>query len=580
MRLYDKIQIGIMKPREIDYYKLIDIARGALKAPLVLKDAQILNLFTGETECADIALYDGIIAGVGKYSGEREINLEGAYALPGFIDAHIHIESSMVTPSRFAAEVIKRGVTTVIADPHEIANVSGPQGVEYMVKDSLGAPVDCLFMLPSCVPATSFETSGAVIDAESVKKHILMPEYLGLGEMMNYPGVLYKDTEVINKVKYASEAGKPVDGHAPGLKGAGLNAYVASGIMTEHEASELSEAKEKISRGMYILVREGTAAKNLEALIPLASTPAYKRMMFCSDDLHPFDMLYRGSIDYSIRRVIDSGIDPLKAISMATLNAAECYGLKDRGAIAPGRIADMVICNNLKELNIIEVIKGGKLLSEGFNESVRDNNSGFSREFNCKKIKKSDIALKIKPENKALVIGLIPDSIITEKIEATGISFENNSSYRKICVVERHKGTGNIAVGIVKGYDIKDGAIATSIAHDSHNIIAIGDNDEDIVTAVNAVIDMNGGIALSKGKRVISELPLEIGGLMTDKSVSEVNNIYEELVRLAREMGVKVGIHPVMSLSFLALPVIPSLKITDKGLFDVDKFGFTETILN
>lgn len=568
-----------MKPREIDYNILIDIARGAVKAPLVLKNARIPNLFTGEIERGDIAVFDGVIAGIGKYSGEKEIDLAGAYALPGFIDSHIHIESSMVTPRRFAAEIVRRGITTVIADPHEIANVSGPKGVEYMVRDSLGAPVDCLFMLPSCVPATSFETSGAIIDSELIKEYINNSDILGLGEMMNYPGLLFKDSEVLNKIKYVNESGKPIDGHAPGLKGLDLNAYAALGIKTEHEASMLLEAKEKIARGMYILVREGTAAKNLEVLIPLANTPAYKRMLFCSDDLHPFDMLYRGSIDYCVRKAVEFGIDPLRAITIATLNAAECYGLHDRGAIAPGRIADIVVCKDLKTLEIQEVIKGGKLLTEVIDESKEDYKTIFSDGFNCKKIDISDIALKINPEDKALVIGLIPNSIITEKIEASGITFDEKSPYRKICVVERHKGTGNIAIGIVKGYDIRGGAVATSIAHDSHNIIAVGDSDSDIATAVNAVIDMHGGVALVKGGRVISELPLEIGGLMTDKSVSEVNNKYEELVRLSREMGVKVGVHPVMSLSFLALPVIPSLKITDKGLFDVDKFGFTDTII-
>jgi adenine deaminase len=478
----------------------------------------------------------------------------------------------MLTPSEFAWALAPTGVTTVIADPHEIANVLGVDGINYMIEDSAGAPVDIKYMLPSCVPATFYETSGAVIDSKITQREILRADILGLGEMMNFPGVLFTDPEVTAKIAAAKSAGKIIDGHAPALTGKELNAYVLAGIGTEHEAFTLKEAEEKLALGMYILIREGSAAKNLNELIPLAKGEGYRRLMFCSDDLHPFDLINRGSINYPVKLAISRGIDPVRAITIATLNAAECYSLKDRGAIAPGKIADMIIFDNFEDMNISTVIKSGKVtVSQG--KTLYDapakkayNISGF----NLKKITADDIKLNFK-RDKINVIGIIPDSIVTDNLLIDKSDIGDTS---KIAVIERHRNTGNIGVGLVKGYNISGGAVATSIAHDSHNIIAIGDNDTDIVNAVNKLIDIKGGIVISAGGKIIKCLSLPVAGLMSDKRIEDVNNNYEELTIIARKMGVPEGVHPFMTLSFLALPVIPHLKITDKGLFDADRFEF------
>ena len=558
--------------------KLIDIARGIIKADLVLKNAQIVNVYTGTIEFNDIAINDGIIAGIGNYDGENNIDLDGKIVLPGLIDSHIHIESSMLIPSKFSDAVLPYGITTVIADPHEIANVSGVSGIKFMIEDSRNSPLDALFMLPSCVPATSFETSGAVIDSTISKKLISDNDILGLGEMMNYPGVIYKDEEVLSKINAAHMEGKIIDGHAPMLKGKDLNAYVAAGIKTDHEASTYEEAEEKIKRGMYILVREGTAAKNLKELIGLARTDAYRRLLLCSDDCHPYDLLNYGTINNSIKLAIAYGVSPIRAIQMSTINASECYHLVDRGAIAPGLIADIVVVNNLEELNVLEVYKRGKLVARsGKIIKASDSQSVNFKCFNCFPIKSEQIKLSIN-SNKVNVIGLIENSILTNHLVLKASSI--GKGVLKICVVERHKDTGNISVGLVKGYNIRNGAVATSIAHDSHNIIAIGDNDIDIINAVNEIIRVGGGITVSSNNVILGTLELPISGLMTNKSVIEVNEIYEKLVKIVREMGVAEGIHPFMTLSFLALPVIPHLKITDKGLFDVDKFEFTTVEIN
>ncbi len=553
--------------------KFTEAARGLTKADLVFKQANIVNVFTGTVEKGDLAVTDGIILGIGKYEGAEEIDAEEKYVIPSLIDSHIHIESSMLIPSKFAEAVIPWGVTTVISDPHEIANVMGTDGIYFMINSSKDTPVDFIFMLPSCVPATSFETSGAVINSKNIAELIKKDNFLGLGEMMNYPGVLYNDNEVAAKLNSARGECKIIDGHSPRLSGNDLNAYILSGIKTDHEAADIDEAEEKVRRGMYILIREGTAAKNLKDLIGLAQGDAYRRLLFCSDDLHPYDLLTRGSINYLVKSAIEYGIDPVRAVAIATINAAECYGLKNKGAIAPGMLADLAIVDNLKDFNILSVYKGGKLVAANGKAvyKSKEEKMEYPDTFNCNKIKKSDLKLEIKGK-KVNVIGLIPDNILTERLLLD--KGELDESIAKICVVERHKNTGNIGLALVKGYGIKGGAVATSIAHDCHNIIAIGDNDEDIVKAVNEIIHIKGGIAISSGRKVIGSLSLPIAGLMTDKSASYVNNKYEELVGRAREMGVGAGVHPFMTLSFLALPVIPHLKLTDMGLFDADKFRF------
>lgn len=553
--------------------KFTEAARGLTKADLVFKQANIVNVFTGTVEKGDLAVTDGIILGIGKYEGAEEIDAEEKYVIPSLIDSHIHIESSMLIPSKFAEAVIPWGVTTVISDPHEIANVMGTDGIYFMINSSKDTPVDFIFMLPSCVPATSFETSGAVINSKDIAELIKKDNFLGLGEMMNYPGVLYNDNEVAAKLNSARGECKIIDGHSPRLSGNDLNAYILSGIKTDHEAADIDEAEEKVRRGMYILIREGTAAKNLKDLIGLAQGDAYRRLLFCSDDLHPYDLLTRGSINYLVKSAIEYGIDPVRAVAIATINAAECYRLKNKGAIAPGMLADLAIVDNLKDFNILSVYKGGKLVAANGKAvyKSKEEKMEYPNTFNCDKIKKSDLKLEIKGK-KVNVIGLIPDNILTERLFLD--KGELDESIAKICVVERHKNTGNIGLALVKGYGIKGGAVATSIAHDCHNIIAIGDNDEDIVKAVNEIIHIKGGIAISSGRKVIGSLSLPIAGLMTDKSASYVNNKYEELVGRAREMGVGAGVHPFMTLSFLALPVIPHLKLTDMGLFDADKFRF------
>ena len=553
--------------------KLIDVARGTIRADLVLKNAQVVDVFTGSIVSGDIAIVDGIIAGVGEYQGVNEIDVTGKFVIPGLIDSHIHIESSMVGVGSFANAVIACGVTTVISDPHEITNVMGVEGIKYMISSSKGAPVDIKIMLPSCVPATPFETAGAELDSNAIQSLIKEDYILGLGEMMNYPGVIYQDNEVLSKLTFARDSGKIIDGHAPGLSGNDLNSYIVSGIKTDHETSTIDEASEKISKGMYILVRQGTAAKNLQDLIPLAKVDSYRRLLFCSDDCHPYDLINYGTINNCIKLAIEEGVAPIRAITIATLNAAECYGLNDRGAIAPGYIADIVIVDNLNDFNVLTVLKNGKVVVENrktiapYQTKSTDN----AKPLNAKVITASDIELDIKGDN-VNVIGLIPNSILTDKLVINKYDLEDD--ILKLVVVERHKNTGNIGIGLVRGYGISGGAVATSIAHDSHNIIAIGDNDEDIVNAVNKIINVGGGITISSNNEIKGTLALNIGGLMTDKSVDVVNNIYEELVNTARDMGVNAGVHPFMTLSFLALPVIPHLKLTDKGLFNVDEFKF------
>jgi len=555
--------------------KLIDVARGIIAADLVLKNANIVNVYSGTIEQGDIAISDGKIAGIGNYSGIEEVDLDGKFVTPGFIDSHIHIESSMLTPLKFAEAAAGTGVTTVIADPHEIANVLGIDGIKFMIKNGKSSKsMDFKFMMPSCVPATPFETSGAVLSSEEIRAMIEKDCIQGLGEMMNYPGVLYGDDEVLSKIIAATEARKVTDGHAPDISGNDLNAYTVCGIKTEHEATKLSDAEEKLRRGMYVIIREGTATKNLKALIDLARGDGYRRLLFCSDDLHPHDLLERGSINYLIKTAIESGIDPVRAVAIASLNSAECYGLSDRGAVSPGKTADLVILDSLKHFNVLSVLKNGSFIYRDGKSLVREEAAEQYEvnSFNCKALSINDIKLNLDGE-KYNVIGIMPHNVVTEKLI---LDKSELSDTLKIVVAERHKNTGNVGVGLIKGYGLKGGAVASSIAHDSHNIIAVGDNDNDIVNAVNEVIKIKGGIVISSEGKIKGSLSLPIAGLITDKSAEYVNNIYEGLAEIAKKMGVFEGVHPFMTLSFMALAVIPELKITDKGLFDVTKFDFTD----
>ena len=559
--------------------KTIEIANGEIKADLVFKDANIINVFTNEIIRGDVAIYKGKIVGIGEYSGEEEINLEGKYLSPSFIDGHVHIESSMVTPPQFAKAILPRGTTTIIADPHEIANVKGIEGIKYILDESENLPLDVYVMLPSCVPATPFENSGAVLNAEDLKELIDEKRVLGLGEMMNYPGVINRDKNVLEKILMAK--GKIIDGHGPLISGRELNAYVAAGVETEHECSSVDEMKNRLRLGMYIHIREGSAARNLKELIKGVDKDNLRRCIFCTDDKHPKDLLQDGSIDHNIRLAIKEGLDPVDCIKMASLNAAECYGLKGKGAIAPGYLADLVVIDNLDDFNVLEVYKEGKLVGENLKPlfTVEDkNNNHMKNTVNIKNITEEDLEIYLEGE-RVNVIKLLPHNLITEKVERKVIvedeKFKSGNDILKVAVVERHNKTGNVGLALVEGFGLKNGAIASTIAHDSHNIIVIGDSDRDMVLAIRELERVGGGITMVSGGSVIDTLPLTIGGLMSEEPLEEVDEKLSKMLEIAYEkLNVSRDIEPFMTLSFIALPVIPNIKVTDMGLFDVREFKF------
>lgn len=565
--------------------RVLKIARGEEKAELVIKKANIINVFTNEIIKGDVAIDKGRIVAIGQYSGWEEIDLKGKYLSPAFIDSHVHIESSKVTPGQFAKAVVPRGVTSIIADPHEIANVKGIEGIEYMLEESENIPLDVYMMLPSCVPATPFESAGAVLEAKELAKIIDKEGILGMGEMMDYVGVINGDEKVLEKIELAKEKGKIIDGHGPMITGRELNAYVAAGIRTEHECSTVKEMVERLRLGMYIHIREGSAARNLKELIKAVNKDNLSRVMFCTDDKEPSDLLENGSIDNNIRLAIEAGIDPIDCIKIASLNPALAYGLEGKGAIAPGYRADLVVIDNLIDFNILMVFKDGKLVAENYMplfHVTESSNTSMKNTVVIKPIKEEDLKLNIKGD-KVNVIGVIPDSLITEKlvrevgkdIVVEGGEFVKGNDILKVAVIERHKATGRIGLGLVEGFGLENGAIASTIAHDSHNIIVIGDRDSDMVLAVEELKRLGGGIALAQEGKIIGSLQLEIAGLMSDKPLEEVRKGLDEILQLAYDkLSVNRNIEPFMILSFLALPVIPSLKITDLGLFDVDKFKF------
>jgi len=563
--------------------QLAKVARGDKKADLVLKNCTIVNVFSHRIENGDIAVADGVIAGIGEYSGRKEIDLKGALVCPGFIDGHVHIESSMLTPPQFAKSVIPKGTTTVIADPHEIANVSGIDGIEFMLDSSENLPLDVFIMLPSCVPSTEYENSGAVLTAEDLKPLMSRDRVLGLGEVMNYPGVIGGNKKVHAKIAIAD--GRRIDGHAPGVKGKELNAYVVSGVKTDHECTVVEEMAEKISRGMYVIIREGSATRNLDTLIKGVTKDNVRRVLFCTDDKHPKNIKNEGHINYNVKSAIGHGIDPIDAIIMATLNTAECYGLKDRGAIAPGYIADLLVLDNLNDISVMQVYKRGKLVAE--NDEAKFGARTVADERVLKTVvlndnMKIDLNMRLKSDV-VKVIQIMEDNIITKKVirkvDVEDGYYKNNSKLDilKLAVIERHKKTGNIGIGLVEGYGLKNGAIALTIAHDSHNIIVIGDNDRDMLCAVSELQRCDGGMTICSGGKIMGTLILEVGGLMTDSPIEEVEATIDEMVQIAVNMGINKGLDPFMTLSFLALPVIPELKLTDRGLFDVGKFGFVGT---
>ncbi|CAH2212716.1 adenine deaminase [Tepidibacter aestuarii] len=564
---------------------IIEMATGRKKAELVLKNCKVVNVFSHEIIEADIAIAYGKIVGVGSYSGEKEIDIKGKYVSPGLIDGHIHIESSMVSPVQFARAIVPRGTTTIIADPHEIANVCGIKGIEYMLNKTQNIPLNVYIMLPSCVPATPFENSGAILEAEVLKELIDNPRVLGLGELMNYPGVINGDDSVIKKVNLANEYGKIIDGHGPEISGKDLNAYVVSGVKTEHECSTVEEMMERIRLGMYIAIRQGSAAKNLLSLVKGITVDNMRRCILCADDRHPEDLLNEGHIDNSVRIAIKNGIDPISAIKMASINTAECYNLEKLGAIAPGYYADLIVIDDLEEFNVVKVFKNGKLVSKDKTPLFNANEyNGYDVKdtVNIKGVRKEDLNINMKT-NKANIIGVIDHSILTKKlvknvnVEYGLFKSTKEDDVLKIAVVERHNATGNIGLGLVENFGLKGGAIASTVAHDSHNIVVIGDNDDDMLMAINEVSRVGGGITICSNSKVLKTLELPIAGLMSDLSIERVSEILSEMLEISYEqLHVNKNIEPFMTLAFLALPVIPEIKITDKGLFDVTKFDFID----
>lgn len=553
--------------------RLIAVAAGREKADLVLKNAKYLNVFSNEFLCGDIAVANGLIAGVGKYDGKTEIDVSGKLVLPGFIDAHIHLESSMVTPAEFAKAVVAHGTTTVITDPHEITNVMGIDGVEYMIQASQNLPIDVHFMMPSCVPATEIDESGAELDCKDIDLYLDNKKVLGLAEMMNYVGVINGDKNVLSKIVTSQAHHKKIDGHAPELSGNDLNAYIAAGVYSDHECSTFENALEKLRKGQFIMIREGTAAHNLKALMPLLTQQYYSRCMFATDDKHPNDLLYGGHIDYIVKQALKNGADPIVALKTATHHAARYFLLNNKGAIASGYLADIVVVDNLEDFNVETVFKCGKLVFDG---EVKDFSAPTVDEKLAEKCfdtfhLDSVTPSSFKVDGKLGLIGLVGGELLTRNLgTADKIDVEND--ILKIACIERHKGTNHIGVGYVKGYSLKSGAVATSVAHDSHNIITVGCNDDDIAVAVNAIKDSKGGIAVVENGKIKALLELPIAGLMSDAPLTTVNEKLENAKSSAYELGADKSIDPFMTLSFLSLPVIPSLRITTKGVFDAENW--------
>ena len=561
-----KINRKLLKKRRI-----IDAAAGREPADLVLKNATYVNVFSNELCHADIAVAEGLIVGMGQYSGAVEEDCTGKIVLPGFLDAHIHLESSLVSPKEFVKAVLPHGTTTVITDPHEIANVMGTDGIEYMLQATEGLPVDVRFMLPSCVPATPMDESGAVLDYRTIDSFYDHPRVQGLAEMMNYPGVIGADPQVLEKIVAAQAHHKKIDGHAPGLLDNDLNAYVAAGVYSDHECYDPADAIAKLERGQFIMIREGTAARNLDALAPLLCDKYSERCMFCTDDKHPNDLLEKGHIDYIVKRAIGLGVDPITAVKVACHNAARYFLLNNRGAIAPGYLGDFVIIDNFQDFNIERVFKKGELMVDhgvvkDFPTPAIDPylTERAHSTFHVEHLTAEDFT-EARPRG---IIGMVNGEITT--VDA-GYSDRIDVEYDvlKIAVVERHKNTRHIGIGFLQGYGLKSGAVATSVSHDSHNIIVVGTSEADMAAAANRVVELNGGIVVWDGGKPVAEVPLSIAGIMSDEPLTTVNEKLEFAKAKAHALGVNPGIDPFMTLSFMALPVIPSLRITTRGVFDV-----------
>lgn len=569
--------LGRAKEYPVD--QMIDVASGRTRADLVLKNASVVNVFNSEIESGDVAIHQGFVAGVGEYVGKIVYDLEGKYIAPAFIDGHVHVESSLVMPIQYARAVVPHGTSAVVADPHEIANVLGMEGIMYMSKSMRGGPLDFYIMLPSCVPSTELETNGVTLDFLDIKPLMTEDYVLGLAEAMNYRGVIFRDPEILSKIKIALSMGKRIDGHAPGLSGNDLMAYAAARITSEHEATTLEEAKEKLSAGMHIHIREGSTAKNLSSLADLITPSTDLFCSFVTDDRNTLDLISKGHIDSMVRTAIELGVDPISAIRVASYSTARHYGLQYIGAVAPGFHADVVVLDSLENIGVEMVFKEGTLVAKN-GEMVQEFGVGqqpqLRRSVNIHWLEPEDLQIKARGDQMN-VIGHIPDQIVTDHLveevhEQDGFAVPDmDEDIAKVAIIERHNATIPRGIGFVKGFGLKKGAMVSSIAHDSHNIVVVGTNDHDMIEAAIQIVRMQGGLSVVADGKVLSSLSLPIAGLMSDKPVEEVSKKLIELREKAAHIGCSLE-EPFMAMAFLSLPVIPHLKITDKGLVDVEKF--------
>lgn len=560
----------------MELQSLIRFARGEAPAELLLANAQVINVLSGEIIPTNVAIVSSRIVGLGDYEAQEVLDLQGAYLAPGFIDAHVHIESSLVPPAEFARAVVPRGTTTVITDPHEIANVLGLEGIRFMLESAKDGPMSMFVMAPSCVPATPMETSGATLRSHELAPLRSDPWVLGLAEVMNFPGVIHGSSEVLEKLM--AFEGTVIDGHCPALTGKDLAAYIAAGIGSDHECTTVEEAEEKLRMGMMIFIREATNARNLETLLPLITPANHHRICFCTDDRQPRDLLDEGHIDFMVRRAIAAGIDPIQAIRMATSNTADYFGLGDRGAIAPGRRADLIAFRDLQDLQPHIVIRGGTPVAHEGRMTIRRLARQPHSLRSTMNVAWEQVDFSIEAgTGEGRVIGVIPDQLVTEHLveelpirEGQAVA-DPQRDLLKMAVIERHRRSGAMGLGFVRGIGLREGALASSVAHDHHNLVVIGADDPSMVTASRRAADLGGGMVVAKSDRVLAELPLPIGGLMTDEPVTTVREKLEDVLAAARDLGSDLH-DPFMAMSFLALEVIPSLKLTDQGLVDVERF--------
>ncbi|MBD3160184.1 MAG: adenine deaminase [Candidatus Lokiarchaeota archaeon] len=567
------------RPDEYPLDQMVDVAAGRTRADIVLKNGSVVNVFTGEVTEGDVAIHGGYIAGIGEYQGREIIDIEGKYVAPSFIDGHVHVESSMVMPLQYARAVVPHGTGAVVADPHEIANVLGMEGIMYMSKSMRGGPMSFYIMIPSCVPSTELETNGVSLDFLDIKPLLSEDYVLGLAEAMNYQGVVTRDPDIFEKIRVTLKRGKRIDGHAPGLEGLDLNAYAAARITSEHEATTLVEAKEKLAAGMHIHIREGSTARNLADLAGIIKPETAMFCSFVTDDRNTLDLIERGHIDGMIRTAVELGVDPILAIKVATISTARHYGIHQAGAVAPGYHADLVVLDSLQDIGVDMVFKSGHLVAKdgkmtgefGVKESPH-----LRRSVNIHWLEPEDFQVPAKGD-RMNVIGMVPNQIVTNHlIEETNIEDglavpDIDRDLAKVTVIERHNATEPQAIGFVKGSGIKEGAMVSSIAHDSHNIVVISTNDADLIEAAVQILRMQGGISVVRDGEILASLALPIAGLMSDQPIEHVSEKLKDLREAAQTIGTSLE-EPFMAMAFLSLPVIPELKITDKGLVDVDKF--------